>query len=194
MWPLIFCVYYLCRISSFQWMPNCDFSNHTILTVTKTTGTSLTNVPCGEACFYNPNCTHFSLDINRNICSLKKATAGMKSVRSPNKLCGLVNRFSRQWNVSADGSYQWAKDCYFNGGDIAINKSISGYSTCASACKIKSNCNYFTFSSKFSTCFLKLVTGFFAEKNNTKGAVCGFIPERQQVMVESITTATISPI
>ena len=97
--------------------------------------------------------TFHSTSIRTCVHWIKKAIS-IKAVSSPNTLCGVVNRFSRQWNESTDGSYKCGNGCDFNDYDIDIIKSLSSNTHCASASYSNSNCNNFRFSKKFSKCYL----------------------------------------
>ena len=70
---------------TFQWKDNCDFRKN-IIKNTKVKSA----IECGEACFYNTNCTHFIYKKKSQWCSLKKAKQ-IREIVNRFAICGMVN-------------------------------------------------------------------------------------------------------
>ena len=115
------------------------------------------NVPsllqCGRACFNFKDCNYFTFA--SQTCSLKKVTDITKAVVTQGSICGMFpNRITKsetsssgcKWQTSADGSAQWAENCWITGASIGINAASipsSNITTCVEACKANPQCNYF---------------------------------------------------
>jgi len=167
----------------YQWSKGCDFYGSNIFpSLAKTV---LDYIACGQLCLSIPNCNYFSFNVLNFICYPKNSHTFLTESDNSDSICAYIPKrngsVSRQWQTSADGSYQWASDCDFYGSDLVPSaaKTVANYSACAEYCQFNPLCTFFTFQTTTSICQPKISSSYFKESRNYDGAVCGFMRHKQ---------------
>jgi len=80
---------------------------------------------------------------------------------------------SFDWQDGDNGQVKWARNCDFDGFDIA--KQVSSSELCGSLCINNPSCTHFTWGWE-SYCFMKSAHN--PPASNVKGAVCGWVVRR----------------
>ena len=183
---------------SYKWSKNCDFTGMDL--VPWSAKKNVTDyVACAELCKSLPNCNYFTLNIFSTCFPKNSPTPMNVSSQYYSIYCGFFPKrngspVGRNWQISDNGNYKWSNGCDYFGNDLlpwAIKSNITDYVTCAEYCHSNPLCTFFTFNKLRSLCFPKATSDYFAENNNTEGAVCGFMLRKQINISPSVTTSAV---
>ena len=159
-----------------SWAYSCDFNGNNLTNVTTESSA------CGNACFDNSKCTHFTwVNVSGGTCFMKSGNITKDDAfvtNDPSMLCGveylteyvLVNR-----SIDWDGN-NWAYACDFKGNDLWNVLSIAA--DCGLKCVNTLNCSHFSWT-KYDggTCFMKSgnITKEDALATNDQLMICGIL-------------------
>ena len=115
------------------WADDCDFDGQDI----DNTADDIEN--CGQACYANTECSHFSWWHGDGTCYLKK-WKGSGPVGKDSR-CGFITVGDDEWKV--DGLIRWADNCNFGAKGIYISKKTKK-EECAKKCLDNEGCTHFT--------------------------------------------------
>ena len=171
--------------SADDWDDDCDIRGNDIETKMELNS----YLQCAEACFKNRKCNYFSYSTKRLSCILKNARVASEAVTSIGIVCGMFpNRIpkstsNRQWQISKDKSFKWAKKCFYGAQDEDgegnfSQKTVANITDCALHCKSNSNCNYFVMNNENNRCYLKESNKWILTEEKVSAYSCGFLTKR----------------
>ena len=182
----------------YRWKANCDFRGHKIATV-KTKHLA----DCQNACKEHEECTHFTYNFARDICSLQKSETRLTEISSENGICGFVVEDAdshakfvdhacghKCWKTDEDGVARWGVNCKFHGTHLNIY-STNSLTECRLACKINEQCTHFNYDYVNNKCYLIQTTSKPLKESHQDNYFCGLIYNR---FVPPVTTTTAKPI
>jgi len=172
---IVTCLWLSDKYKSFQ---NCDFSGY------DTSQQISAQNECGELCFANPNCTHFTWGY-LSYCYMKTSSKGLSKYYAQGALCGYIPSrvhidISFGWQDGEKGLTTWANGCDFSGNDIG---SVNGgkKEDWGMSCIAHSTCTHFTWSVIYGSCLMKSWGSGSnppeADLLNNKG-LCGWVKNR----------------
>ena len=179
----------------FRWKANGDFRGHKIATVeTKNLN------DCQNACIEHEECTHFTYNFARHICSLQQSKTRLTAISSEKGICGFVVEDAdspAKFVDNARGRNCWASDdeedvacwgvnCIFNGTHFNSH-STKSLTECRLACKINEQCTHFNYELRS----LIQSTSKFLNESPEDNYFCGLINNR---FVPLVTTTTITTV